>query len=77
MHEVAFGQTVSYGQLAALSGNSNASRAVGSAMKNNCLPLIIPCHRVIKADGKMGHFSCGNTVKEWLLKHENASFKIK
>lgn len=75
MHQVPFGHTVSYSQLAALSGSSKASRAVGIAMKNNCLPLIIPCHRVIKSDGRMGHFSCGVNVKEWLLKHENASFK--
>lgn len=76
MTKVAFGQTVSYGQLAALSGNSAASRAVGSAMKHNCIPLIIPCHRVIKSDGKIGQFSGGKNVKEWLLNHEKASFKI-
>lgn len=76
MTKVAFGQTVSYCQLATLSGNPAASRAVGTAMKNNCVPLIIPCHRVIKSDGRIGQFGCGATVKEWLLNHEKAAFKI-
>ena len=76
MNEIGFGQTVTYSQLAALSGNGNAPRAVGNAMKNNCVPLIIPCHRVIKADGKIGNFSGGKTIKEWLLKHEKVPFKM-
>ncbi|XP_015912460.1 methylated-DNA--protein-cysteine methyltransferase [Parasteatoda tepidariorum] len=67
---VPFGTSISYGGLAELSGNSSASRAVGTAMKNNPVPILIPCHRVIKSDGSIGHYSGGNGVKEWLLKHE-------
>lgn len=73
MNTVYPGQTISYGKLAALCGNALASRAVGSAMKHNPLPILIPCHRVVKSDGTVGHYSGGGGgVKEWLLNHENA-----
>lgn len=75
MNEILFGQTVSYNMLAEISGNAFASRAVGSAMKNNPIPLVIPCHRVIKADGSIGQFSAGKNIKEWLLKHESLPIK--
>ena len=72
--KVSFGQTVSYGQLAAMCGNMRASRAVGMAMRNNPLSLIIPCHRVIQSGGQIGNYHGGkkNLVKVWLLKHEGA-----
>ena len=73
--DVTYGKTVSYGQLAQMCGSSaGASRAVGQAMKNNHVALIIPCHRVIKSDGKSGNYSGGkkNSVKVWLLQHEEA-----
>lgn len=71
--KVEFGSTVSYGQLAELSGHPGASRAVGSAMANNPVSLVVPCHRVVKSDGKTGNYSGGtkNDVKVWLLDHEN------
>ncbi|XP_054713423.1 methylated-DNA--protein-cysteine methyltransferase-like [Uloborus diversus] len=72
MSNVTIGKTLSYGELAKLCGNGAASRAVGSAMKNNPIPLLIPCHRVVKSDGSIGNFSCGVHVKEWLLNHENS-----
>ncbi len=65
-----FGQTLSYKDLAKLAASSNAHRAVGSVMKKNKIPLIIPCHRVIKADNNIGNYSYGNKVKEWLINHE-------
>ena len=70
--QVPFGQTISYGQLAALAGSKNAFRAVGSAMRRNPLQLIIPCHRVINSNGVMGKYGGGerNKVKLWLLEHE-------
>uniref|UniRef100_A0A8C5LID0 Methylated-DNA--protein-cysteine methyltransferase n=1 Tax=Jaculus jaculus TaxID=51337 RepID=A0A8C5LID0_JACJA len=64
------GEMVSYQQLAALVGNPRAARAVGGAMRNNPVPILIPCHRVICSDGTMGNYSGGRGVKEWLLAHE-------
>ena len=74
--QVLFGETISYGALARLcseSGTSSAaSRAVGGAMANNPISLVVPCHRVIKADGNTGNYSkcTKNNVKVWLLNHE-------
>ncbi|CAG2182081.1 unnamed protein product [Oppiella nova] len=72
-NEIPFGRTISYGELAALSGNERASRAVGSAMRNNPFLLMVPCHRVINKDGTIGNFSGtgGPTLKQWLLAHES------
>jgi methylated-DNA-[protein]-cysteine S-methyltransferase len=66
------GKTVSYSQLASMIGKPRASRAVGSALARNPIPLIIPCHRVIHSDGSIGNFSAlGSSVfKARLLKHE-------
>jgi len=60
---IEFGQTITYGQLAKKSDRPNASRAVGSALAKNPLPLIIPCHRVIRSDGGLGGFSAPGGVK--------------
>ena len=67
--KVPFGSTVSYGVLAALSGNPRAARAVGSAMRHNPLCILIPCHRVLPADGSIGAYSAaaGAESKAWLL----------
>lgn len=72
---VPLGKVISYGKLAELSGYPNASRAVGTVMKNNPFPLIIPCHRVIKSDFSIGNFNSGVENKLKLLRHElgNAS----
>ncbi|XP_055464877.1 methylated-DNA--protein-cysteine methyltransferase [Psammomys obesus] len=68
---VKFGEMVSYQQLAALAGNPKAARAVGGAMRNNPVPILIPCHRVICSNGTIGNYSGGGqAVKEWLLAHE-------
>ncbi|XP_006867539.1 PREDICTED: methylated-DNA--protein-cysteine methyltransferase [Chrysochloris asiatica] len=67
---VKVGEVVSYQQLAALAGNPRAARAVGGAMRNNPIPILIPCHRVISSSGTMGGYSGGLTVKQWLLAHE-------
>lgn len=70
--KIKFGQTISYGRLAEKSGRPAAARAVGGAMAKNPLPLIIPCHRVLRSDGKLGGFSApgGKALKARLLKHE-------
>ncbi|XP_074153276.1 methylated-DNA--protein-cysteine methyltransferase isoform X2 [Sminthopsis crassicaudata] len=70
MTAVKFGDTVSYQQLAALVGKGGAARAVGGAMRDNPVPIIIPCHRVILSSGKLGNYTGGAAVKEWLLAHE-------
>jgi len=68
------GQTVSYRDLARLSGNVRASRAVGQAMRRNPVPLLIPCHRVIHSNGQAGHYSGGRRdfLKQWLLTLEKS-----
>lgn len=72
--EVPFGRTVSYRDLAELTGSPKAFQAVGSAMSNNPISLVVPCHRVVKADGKTGNYSKAtkNDVKIWLLDHESS-----
>lgn len=67
---IPYGETRSYGWLAAVAGKPRASRAVGQAVGRNPLPIVIPCHRIIAADGSPGGFSCGVPVKKWLLEHE-------
>nr|XP_019583809.1 PREDICTED: methylated-DNA--protein-cysteine methyltransferase [Rhinolophus sinicus]XP_019583810.1 PREDICTED: methylated-DNA--protein-cysteine methyltransferase [Rhinolophus sinicus]XP_019583811.1 PREDICTED: methylated-DNA--protein-cysteine methyltransferase [Rhinolophus sinicus]XP_019583812.1 PREDICTED: methylated-DNA--protein-cysteine methyltransferase [Rhinolophus sinicus] len=69
---VKFGDVVSYQQLAALAGSPNAARAVGGAMRSNPVPILIPCHRVVRSSGAMGNYSGGVAVKEWLLAHEGS-----
>jgi methylated-DNA-[protein]-cysteine S-methyltransferase len=66
------GKTVSYSQLAGMIGKPKASRAVGTALAKNPIPLIIPCHRVIHCDGSLGNFSApgGTSTKKKLLELE-------
>jgi methylated-DNA-[protein]-cysteine S-methyltransferase len=64
------GATVGYGTLAELAGFPRAARAVGSAMASNPIPIVIPCHRVIYADGRLGHYGNDDAWKERLLAHE-------
>lgn len=72
---IPFGRTASYAQLAHKAGRRRAARAVGAAMAHNPVPLIVPCHRVLRADGRLGGFSAwgGATTKQRLLRHERAS----
>jgi methylated-DNA-[protein]-cysteine S-methyltransferase len=67
--KIEIGRTVTYGELAKKAGRPNASRAVGSALAKNPMPLIIPCHRIIRSDGKLGGFSApgGIAVKKKML----------
>lgn len=64
------GRTLSYGELAARAGRPKAARAIGSACGANVLPLFIPCHRVVAADGRTGGYSSGAAWKEFLLERE-------
>lgn len=70
---IPFGQTKSYGDVAAMVGNPKASRAVGTANAKNNLPLIIPCHRVVGSNG-IGGYGCGLDLKRKLLKHEGITY---
>ena len=65
------GHTESYSSLASKIGSPGAARAVGTACRLNPLPLLIPCHRVIKQDGSIGEFALGRSNKEYLLKMES------
>ncbi len=68
--KIPFGKTWSYGQLAKRIGNPNGSRAVGLANGRNPIAIIVPCHRVIGANGSLTGFGGGLERKEWLLTHE-------
>ena len=70
--EIAYGQTRTYGQVAALVGNPKAVRAVGTACATNPLPLVVPCHRVLRADGTPGGYAGGPGAKVTLLSLEAA-----
>jgi len=67
---IPFGQTRTYGEVAALIGRPEAARAVGRANATNRLPLVIPCHRVLDADGSLTGFGGGLHLKVRLLAHE-------
>lgn len=70
MSAIPYGETRSYAQLAHTVGKPGAARAVGSACGRNPLPIVVPCHRVITSDGKLGGYSGGVNVKEQLLELE-------
>jgi methylated-DNA-[protein]-cysteine S-methyltransferase len=70
------GETVSYGELARMAGYPRAGRAVGAAMARNPLPIVIPCHRVIKADGKLGNYGKDPRWKKILLDHERGAPQV-
>lgn len=72
LRRIPFGKTLSYGELAAELGKPDASRAVGRANATNPICLIVPCHRVIGADGSLTGFAFGEDIKRRLLEHEGA-----
>ena len=72
LREIAFGETISYLELARRIGDVRAVRAVGGANGRNPIPVIVPCHRVIGADGSLTGFGGWIERKRWLLAHEGA-----
>jgi len=70
---IPYGQTIAYRDLAIRIGNPAAVRAAGAANGANPLPIVIPCHRVIGADGSLTGFGGGIETKRWLLRHEGAA----
>jgi methylated-DNA-[protein]-cysteine S-methyltransferase len=73
LRAVPYGETVTYGELAALAGHPNAYRAAGSFCARNRFPLFLPCHRVVAADGLGPYGSLGSDYKRRLLELENAA----
>jgi methylated-DNA-[protein]-cysteine S-methyltransferase len=71
---IPFGQTASYGDVAARAGNPKASRAAGRALGANAIPIIVPCHRVIGTSGKLTGYTGGMHRKEALLRLEGIAF---
>jgi len=71
--DVAYGRTASYGAVARLAGNPKAVRAVGTACATNPLPVVVPCHRVVRSDGSMGGYLGGPDAKRTLLTLETAA----
>ncbi len=74
VYSIPYGQTRSYGEVAARMGHPKAARAVGRANATNPMPLVIPCHRVIGTDGKLHGYGGkgGIKTKEWLLRMESS-----
>lgn len=72
LREIPAGTTMSYGQLATQLGNRSATRAVGRANGANPVAIVVPCHRVIGADGSLTGFGGGMERKRWLLDHERS-----
>lgn len=76
LRKIPAGETRSYGEQAAMLGNPKASRAVGSANGANNIAVLIPCHRVVQADGSIGGYAYGTEIKRELLKREGAAAKL-
>jgi methylated-DNA-[protein]-cysteine S-methyltransferase len=72
LREIPYGRTESYAAVAAAAGSPRAVRAVGSACATNPLPVVVPCHRVVRSDGGMGGYLGGIAAKEYLLRLESA-----
>jgi len=72
LRTIRYGTTLSYGELARRLGDVRATRAVGAANGKNPIPIIVPCHRVIGANGALTGFGGGLERKRWLLEHEGA-----
>jgi methylated-DNA-[protein]-cysteine S-methyltransferase len=75
---IPYGETLSYGELAERAGNPGAARAVGSTMAANRWPLVVPCHRVVQAGGRLGNYSApqGVSMKRRLLDLEAATVLV-
>lgn len=70
LSEIPYGETRTYKWMAEQVGRPRGSRAVGQALKKNPIPIVIPCHRVIESDGKLGGFALGQDIKRRLLQME-------
>jgi methylated-DNA-[protein]-cysteine S-methyltransferase len=73
LRDIGYGQTASYAAVAAAAGSPAAVRAVGSACATNPLPIVVPCHRVVRSDGTIGQYLGGTETKRALLAMESAA----
>jgi methylated-DNA-[protein]-cysteine S-methyltransferase len=76
LRQIPAGTTISYGQLATNLGRAGSARAVGAANGANPIPIVVPCHRVIGANGALTGFASGLPRKRWLLDHESRFAQI-
>lgn len=74
--KIPFGRTTSYGEMAMRVGRPDGARAVGRANGDNRIAIIIPCHRVINADGTLSGYGGGKRRKQWLLRHEQRGLQL-
>ncbi|WP_425548123.1 methylated-DNA--[protein]-cysteine S-methyltransferase [Arthrobacter ginkgonis] len=70
VRRVPYGAVATYTDVAALAGRPDSVRAAGAACARNPLPIVVPCHRVVKLDGSPGHYVAGPAAKRWLLRFE-------
>jgi len=75
--QIPYGEVISYRGVAEMIGRPRAYRAVGNAVGSNPIAIIIPCHRVVKNNNKIGGYSCGVEIKERLLEIEGSLHKLK
>ncbi|EGT5574617.1 methylated-DNA--[protein]-cysteine S-methyltransferase [Corynebacterium striatum] len=76
LSDIPYGATSTYAQLADAAANPKAVRAVGSACARNPVPIIVPCHRVLRSDGSLGGYRGGVAAKELLLRLENGALEF-
>jgi methylated-DNA-[protein]-cysteine S-methyltransferase len=72
LRDIGYGHTESYADVAQACGSPRAVRAVGTACATNPLPLVLPCHRVVRSDGSLGRYGGGDEAKRWLIDLEAA-----
>lgn len=73
LRDIPYGRTITYGEQARALGDVSKARAVGSANGRNPISIIVPCHRVVGADGSLTGYGGGIGIKEWLLRHEDGA----
>ncbi len=73
--QVPEGKVTTYGDLAKVVGLKNGQRAIGTIMKNNPFPVIIPCHRVVKFNGEIGGYAYGEKIKSHMLSNEGIAIR--
>lgn len=73
LQKIPYGQTISYLELAKMSGNEKAFRAAANANANNSIAIVVPCHRVIQSNGEIGGYAGGTPLKKQLLLHEKTN----
>lgn len=75
--QIPYGETISYGEQARRIGQTKAARAVGGANHHNPISIVVPCHRVVGADGSLTGYGGGMDKKAWLLMHERRTLEKK